>query len=270
MTRMIAVLCLAGSLAGAVHAREFEVRLLEGTVQNGVWGTAEFAVRVHESGLLGSVRVRGHELIRQAGRFHTSPVPPNSDSGAHAGTTPGHGSRGSTPAKPGTVTRDERGKRVFEFTYQVTSPEVLDRTPLCRVTQTVTITPNGEIHVVYDCEWVHTVRWHVFRVLLTFNEVACQNHDYLILTGERGQAGTLEPGPPTERRFGRRHFEQLSVSSDAGRFHIVWRDDTVSSFHWSKMVHLITRPPNVGRRHFVYRGHKARIAYSILLPVSQQ
>jgi len=251
-------------------AREFEARLLEGSERNGVWGTKEFQVHVNELGNLRRVKVGGKEIISQAAALYTSPKPPGSNKGIRTVQGEGYGKRGLTVEKPEMTTRDENGKRVFEFGLLVANQQVLDGRPLCRVSERVVITPTGEIHVRYDCHWLATVRWYMFAHLLMFEKEQCGSRDYLALAGDRTFAGTLEPGPVLERRIRFVKFEQLTIRTEVGPCHLVWHEEANCSFHWSKNIQLSFSPAAVPRRGFIYKGQKATISYSILLPVSQQ
>jgi len=265
MIRTLAILCLCSMPLAVGHARETEVRLLDGSEQNGTWGTDAFQIHVHQSGRLGSVKVGSLELIQQAGGFHASPVIPNSDKSARCVLKP------TDSGKPIMTSRNENSHRVFNFDYVVTADEILDGAALCRVRQKVTVTSGGEITVVYEYEWLQTVNWHVFRVLTKFNEAACQQHGYQILIGDQAYVGTLEPGPPAKQRFGRKLFDQLTIASDVGPFHFVWTEPAKSSLHWNQSVFLDMRPPRVDHRTAViYPDYKSTIAYRILLPVPQQ
>lgn len=263
-------LLIAGVLPHVAVAREFEVRLLEGNEQRGVWGTKEFQVHVNDLGNLRNVKVNGKEIIWQAAALYTSPKPPGSEKGVRTVQGEGYGKRGLTVEKPEMTTRDENGKRIFEFELLVANQQVLDGRPLCRVSERVVIAPTGEIRVRHDCHWLETLRWYMFAHLLMFDKEQCAKREYLALAGDRTFAGTLEPGPTLERRIRWVTFEQLTIRTEVGPCHLVWHEEANCSFHWSKNIQLTFSPAAVPRRGFIYKGQKATISYSILLPVSQQ
>jgi len=181
------------------------------------------------------------------------------------------GCRSTATVEPPTATRRaEKGRRVFEFEHLVSNKAVLDGAPLCRVNQRLVITPTGEIHVTYDCEWVRTVRWDSFLILMIFGKESCPGREYMAVAGERVFAGTLTKGPVSECRLRSIAFDQLTVRPEVGPCHVVWHEEANGTFTWSSGINLSFTPPAVPRRDFVYAGQRARLAYSILLPVSQQ
>jgi len=256
--------------AFAAGAREFEVRLLEGDEQNGIWGTAEFQVRVQATGIMRHLRVKGQELVWQAVALYTSPVPPGEKKGVRTVQGEGHGTRGLSVEPPVVSTRDERGKRVFEFEHLVSNKKVLEGRPLCHVLQKLIITPTGEIHVSYDCEWLHTLRWSSFQMYIVLDKERCGGREYMAIHDGQVKAGALEPGPAAERRIRFAKFEQLTIRPEVGPFHFVWDAEGNCSLHWPGSINLSVKPPCVPYRGFVYKGQKDRIAYRILLPVAQE
>ncbi|NOZ20024.1 MAG: hypothetical protein GXP25_02940 [Planctomycetes bacterium] len=254
-----------------VWARDFEVRLLKGTEKNGVWGTEEFQVSVNWAGTVRHVVVHGKELIWQAASLYTYPVPP--DGGPAPRTVQGESGldRGLSVAPPERECRDDNGKRVFLFRCKVSNRKVLDGKPLCDVRQRIVITPTGEIHVRYDFEWIETIRWNSFSLLIFPGKETVPNRDYVILVGDRVLSGklTLGKAAPGQKRI-RAQMDQFTVWSEVGPFHFVWQSKTNCSLTWQRQVQLSMTPPAVPRRDFVYKGQKDHIAYTILLPVSQQ
>ena len=277
MGRLSARTCAAIGLAAVVcllpcraQARAFEVRLLKGTEQNGIWGTDEFQVHVSSLGVLRHVKAHGKELIWQAAALYTSPLGPGQKKPPRTVQGEGVGARGLTVKPPQRTTRVENGVRIFEFEHLVANRKVLGGRDLCRVRQKITIRPTGEIHVVYDFEWLHTLRWRGFMLLAMFQKDTCRDREYTVIAGERIYAGKLEAGPITERRLRNVAIDQLTIRSEVGPFHHVWETKTDTSFYWGGGIQLNTTPSCVPYRGTVYQGQKGRIAYRILLPVSQQ
>lgn len=253
------------------QAREFEVRLLAGTEPDGIWGTKEFQVNVSALGLVRHVKVHDREVVWQAAALYTSPVPPGGTQGVRTVQGEGFGEQGLSVEPPRMLTRDEKGTRIFEFEILVASKKVLDGKPLCHVVQKLSITPTGEIHVSYDCEWLQTLRWDGFGLLVLLSEESCKGRDYMVITADQLMAGKLDPGPAAERQIRSLPFKQLTVRPEMGPFHFVWDAPAQCSLHWgSGQAQLHVNPPSVPYRSFIYQGQKDRIAYRILLPVSQQ
>ena len=269
-------LLLWGSAACAffscvTHAREFEVRLLNGTEQNGTWGTKEFQVNVSSLGVVRHVKVCDKEVIWQAVALYTSPVPPGGAEGVRTVQGEGMGERGLSVEPPRMVTRDENGSRIFEYEILVANKKVLDGKPLCKILQKLRITPNGEIHVFYDCEWLQTLRWDGFGLLMIFNEEQCNGRDYLVMTSDQIKAGKLDPGPAAERQIRSLRITQLTVRPEMGSCHFVWDAEAQCSFYWGgKQAQLHVDPPCVPYRGSIYQGQRDKLAFRILLPVSQQ
>ena len=277
MGRLSARTCAAIGLAAVVcllpcraQARAFEVRLLKGTEQNGIWGTDEFQVHVSSLGVLRHVKAHGKELIWQAAALYTSPLGPGQKKPPRTVQGEGVGARGLTVKPPQRTTRVENGVRIFEFEHLVANRKVLGGRDLCRVRQKITIRPTGEIHVVYDFEWLHTLRWGNFGQLVIFDEKNSAGRSFLILTDQRPYTGVLNPGPVTKNRVRHKTFEQLTIQPEVGPVHFVWREKANCSFHWPKRPQLQFKPQAVPYRGSMYKGTKGRLDYSILLPVSLQ
>lgn len=277
---MIVVECFARALivvslvacSVTVHARAFEVRLLEGNEQAGVWGTDEFSVAVNSQGLLRHVKVNGREIIWQAAALYTFPIPLEESKGVRTVQGEGHGERGLTVEPSRMQTRDERGRRVFEFDHLVASKKVLGGRPLCKVGQQVTILPTGEINVAYECEWLETLRWQTFQLLLMFDKGNCESRKFLAAAPDVLRVGKLDPGPRSGdvRQIRGVPFEQLTIRPEVGPVHFVWDEPSDCSFHWGTDVQLRIAPQSLPRRTPILKGRKARISYRILLPVLQE
>ncbi len=256
--------------AGPLWARAFEVKLLGGTERDGVWGTSEYQVRVTRFGSMRSLKVHGREIMSHAGALYTSPI---SSSGKPVRTVQGEGigARGLTIEEPERETYDRRGTRVFRFRHKVAKPNVLDGQTLCLVDQTLTLTPTGEISVVYDCAWVRTCRWNGFGVLMFFTPETVSDCPFMGLRGDRIFTGRLklDTVSVSDARL-REPLEQLTIRTRVGPVHIVWDAPLPTTFSWRKHVQLQTRPREISWRGRILRGVKGRIAYRILLPVSQQ
>jgi len=258
-------------LCAPVPAREFEVRLLSGTETDGVWGTVEFQLSVRSSGLVRELKIGERELIWQVAALYTHPVAPDGTEGVRTVQGEGYGERGLSLTPPAMRRRAEGGKRLFEFDHLVANKRVLDGAPLCRVLQTLTITPTGEVLVAYDFEWLETVRWHGFEMLLFLKSEPYRDQDFLVFAEGMVRSGKIEPGPPSERQVRSELFSQVSLQSVAGPVHFLWHEKSRCSFRWpGEELQLSMTPPCVPYRGFVYKGQKDRIAYRILLPVSQQ
>jgi len=272
MRRRIAIWLAACLILVSAEApgRAFRVRRIRGNRNSATWGTDEFEVTVNSLGVMRHVKVKGLELVWQAAALYTSPVPPGAKRGLRTVQGEGVGTRGLTVERPRMTTREEGGARVFEFEHYVANKKVLGGRRLCKVTQKLMIRPTGEIHVSYDFEWLHTLRWGSFMLLPMFQAKTCRDREYMILAGERVFTGRLEKGPVTQRRLRHIAFKQLTVRSDVGPFHFVWDTENKCSFHWGGGIQLSITPKSVPYRGVVYKGQKDRIAYRILLPVSQQ
>ena len=261
---------LFAGLAATALARDFEVRLLSGKPESGVWGTAEFQVTVDAAGCVRHVSVRGQEFMSQAAVLYTSPVPPGGTAGVRTVQGEGYGDRGLSLGPPTMTTRDRNGTREFEFEHVVASRKVLDGAPLCRVRQSVAISPLGEDAVVYECEWLRTLRWDGFSLLLLFREETCRDREFVVYSETQPATGRLEKGPATERQLRNRAFTQLTVRPEVGPLHLVWATASECSFHWGDSLQLHIGPKAVPYRGTTYAGQKDRIAYRLLLPVPLQ
>ena len=270
--RVVLAVCLCGAVGVGSPAwgREFEVRLLKGKAESGFWGTSEFRCHVNSLGVVRHVSVRGKKIFQQAVALYTRPFPPGAKRGIRVVQGEGFGARGLSVEAPKMTTRDEKGTRVFEFEHLVANKKVLNGKPLSKIHQKISITPTGEIHVTYDIEWLHTLRWGMFAQLLMYDIDAVAGREYLAIAGDRVYEGKLDPGPILKRRIRNVAFDRLTVRPEVGPVHVVWRAKTNGSFHWAKSIQLMFRPEIVPRRGFIYKGSKDRISYSILLPVSQQ
>ena len=183
----------------------------------------------------------------------------------------GYGKRGLTLDPPKVKTYEENGKRIFEYEHILGAKEIHGGRPLCKVRERLVITPTGEIHVVYDCEWLESLRWQTFSHLIIFNKKNCRDREYLVRVEDRFFTGKLEKGAATERRIRNLAFDQLTVRAEAGPVHFVWDEKAQCSFHWGGGISLSIAPKNWSYHHrTIYKGQKERIAYRILLPVSQQ
>jgi hypothetical protein len=167
-------------------------------------------------------------------------------------------------------TRDENGTRIIEFRHIIAKPHVLDGQPLCRVNQRLTIRPTGEISIVYDFEWLKTLRWTGFGLLLIFDDRPCRGREYLVRASGKYLAGRLAGESVEETRIRHMAFEQLTIRTDHGPVHVTWQADARCSMHWRTRPQLHISPPSTPHRGFIYQGMTDRIAYTILLPVSQQ
>ena len=274
VTRPAVCLALLGLfvLQGTAGARAFEVRLLEGNEQTGTWGTDEFRITVQASGLMRHVQVRGREIVDRLAALYTFPIPPGEAKGLRTVQGEGYGDRGLSMAAPTVTTRDEAGTRVFEFRHVVGNGKVLGGRALCNVVQRVAIAPTGEIHLTYDCEWLETLRWQSFQLLTFFDPVHCEDREFLLAADDLLRTGTLDPGPRSGdvRQVRGALFEQLTVRAEAGPVHFLWPEKSSDSFYWGKDIQLRSEPRDFPRREPVLKGRKARIAFRVLLPVSQQ
>ena len=258
---------LAILVPAAGFGRAFEVRLLKGTERDGLWGTDEFQVSVNSQGAMRRVAVRGKELVWQAAALYTSPVPPGTQSSVRTVQGEGVGERGLTVTPSPMDCRDEHGKRVFVFRHLVANKKVLDGKPLCQVDQRIVLTPTGEISVSYDCHWLHSLAWHGFDLLVLFPKEVIAGREFTLLIGDRVLTGRLTPGGAIAPHRVREPFTRLTIWSEAGPFHWVW--DVPSTCEFSP-PQLTIQPAAVAYRGIMFRGVKDRIAYRILLPVSQQ
>jgi len=144
---------------------------------------------------------------------------------------------------------------------------------LCRVQQTLRVTPTGEIDVLYDCEWLETLRWSSFMVLIIFDRPACGGTSYVGLeTNGTAHSGLLDPSSPGQggNRIRGAIFEQLSIRPASGPLHVVWPEPASCSLSWSRGIELRIEPQGLSRYGPIPRGHRARLNDRFLLPVSQE
>jgi len=249
--------------------REFEVRLLSGNERDGTWGTSEFEARVNAMGVVRNVKVQGKELIWQAAALYTSPVPPGGNEGIRVVQGEGSGERGLSVEPPTMECQADRGRRVWTFRHLVSSKKALEGQPLCEVIQKIAMTPTGEIEVTYDCHWLTTLRWHGFSLLMMFAKETIVGRDYVAFAGERALTGILSPSAPGEKRL-REELSQLTIRAEVGPFHFMFDAPCKTSLDWGASVQLQVSPKVVPYRGIIDKGSRDRIAYRILLPVSQQ
>ena len=261
------------ALQGTAGAGAFEVRLLEGDGERvGVWGTDEFRITVHSSGLMRHVQVHGVEIVDRLAALYTFPIPPGEDKGLRTVQGEGYGNRGLSMEAPAMTTRDDSGRRVFEFRHVVANKEALAGRPLCNVVQRLAITPTGEIDLSYECEWLETLRWQSFQLLTFFARAHVENRAFLLASEDLLRTGTLDPGPRSGdvRQVRWATLEQFTIRSEVGPVHFVWGERSNDSLYWGSDVQLRSEPLNLPRRAPVLRGRKAMVAFRLLLPVSQQ
>jgi len=263
---LLATACLL-FLSTVAFARAFEVRLLKGTEKDGIWGTDEYQVAVSWLGSMRNVTVGGKKLLYQAAALYTGPVPPGAQQGLRTVQGEGFGERGLTVQPPEMGCHDDHGRRVFTFRHLVANKKVLEGRPLCRVDQQIVLAPAGEISVRYDCQWLETIRWDGFSLLLFFEKEAIQGRDFLLVIDDRLVTGQLAAGQPIAERRIRESFTRLTVWSEVGPLHLVW--DAPANCELSP-PQLSIQPAAVPYRAVIYKGTKDTIQYRILLPVSQQ
>lgn len=261
---VVSSLCLVPAVG---LGRAWEVRLTKGTTQDGVWGTDEFQVAVSSLGVVRHVSLGGKELVWQAAALYTSPVPPGASEGLRTVQGEGIGDRGLTVVAPEVQCHEDHGRRVFDFRHLVANKKVLDGAPLCEVRQQVVLTPGGEISVSYDCQWLQTLRWNGFNLLVLFDKEALAGRDYLLLIGDRVVTGQLRPGQPIADSRIRDSFARLTIWSGVGPFHYAWEGRATCEL---TPPQLTIAPASVPYRGMVYKGVKDRMAYRILLPAAQQ
>lgn len=265
----ILVLLLSPCCLGA---RAFRVRQL-GDPTAHVWGTDEFEVTVTPLGLVRHIRVGGEELVWQGVSLYTFPYASATGDPIRTVQGEGYGDRGLSIIRPEMSHRDVDGTHVWEFDHQVAAKAVLDGQPLCRVHQRVSVTPTGEIDVTYDCEWLETLRWSSFMVLILFDKAACQGKSFLALeTEDLVHVGLLDSSTPGQggQRIRNVAFKQLSIRPAPGPFHVLWTEPADCSFHWTSSLELRVAPRGLPRHGPIPKGHRARIGYRFLLPVSQE
>ncbi len=269
---VLGVFVLALARPPPAGARAFEVRLLEGNESSGVWGTDEFRVTVRPSGLLRRVTVNGAEIIPRAAALYTFPIPRGGGTALRMVQGEGYGKRGLSVAPPKMTTRAEGGTRIFEFRHLVGNPALLDGRPLCKIEQRMIVTPTGEIDVSYDFEWLETLHWQSFMLLLFLSGEHCTNREFLLATDDLLRVGTLDPGPRggNLRQIRFLPFSQFTVRPEVGPVHFVWPIPARCSLYWGKDIQLRMEPRGLVRAKPILSGQKARIRYRVLLPVSLQ
>lgn len=272
MSRLLpAIVLVCVSLSGrAAHAREFRVRLLKGDERNGVWGTKEFQVHVSASGRLRYLKVGGREVLRQVAALYAFPKPPGSRRSVRL--IQGVASLEGRPclAPPKMATREVDGKRVFEFRFVVAHRKVLAARPLCDVRQRVEITPTGEIHVRYDLEWLQTLRWKTVTVILTADIRRSGIREFVAIAGDRVLIGPIRPSPAKNQRFRHWRLEQLTLKRQDDSCHLVVVERARCDLTAARGLVVQISPLGVARNGFIYKGQKAVLSYSILLPVELQ
>lgn len=256
-------LCL---LPAAAFGRAFEVRLLDGAEKQGTWGTDEYQVAVNSLGALRDVTVHGKKLLSLAA-LYTSPVPPGEQQGARTVQGEGMGQRGLTVERPEMQSYDDHGRRVFTFRHLVANTKVLEGRPLCRVDQRIVLAPGGEISVQYECQWLETIRWDGFSLLVFFEKDAIEGRDFLLAIDDRLVTGRLAAGRPIAEGRIREPFTRLTVWSECGPFHVAWDRPATCEL---TPPQLSMQSAAVGYRAVIYKDAKDTIQYRILLPVSQQ
>ena len=255
-----------------LHAREFAVRRI-GEKKANAWGTDEFQITVSPLGTIRHIRVGDTELVWQGAALYTFPYPIAGGKAIRTVQGEGYGKRGLSVEAPEVSERDVDGTHIWELTHLVATKAVLDGRPLCRVRQTLSVTPTGEIEVVYDCEWLETVRWSSFMVLIIIDKKACSGKPFLALEAEgTTHTGLLDKSSPGQggQRIRNVVFEQLSLRPAPGPVHVMWPEPAASSLYWSGGLELRTGPPGLSRNRPIPKGHRARLKYRFLLPVSQE
>jgi len=266
-TRALILALVALGVADVCHGRAFEVRLLKGDERNGTWGTDEFRVVVNPTGVLRNVTVHEKEIIWQAAALYTSPV---ASDGTSPRTVQGErwGQTGLSVEPPVMQAWADHGKRIFTFRHKVSNRKVYDGLPLCNVTQKMIITPTGEIHVSYDFEWLRTLRWNGFCLLVMFGKETIPGCEYLARVQDRFLGGRFTPGDGLNRL--RLPLEKLTIRTPVGLVHFLWDTKTNCTLNWAKGVTLSMSPPAAPYKNVIYKGQRDSIVYRILLPVSQQ
>lgn len=265
---VLVVVALAPPAAAGAH----RVRRL-GDERSQVWGTDEYEATVTPLGLVRHVKVRGVEVIWQAAALYTSPIPSGAEKGVRTVQGEGTGKRGLTVELPEVTLSEQNGSRVFEFRHLVSNRQVLEGRPLCRVLQTLVLTPTGEIRVTYDCEWLETVRWQTFLILILYDrDDVCRNRPFLSVTDDTVRTGVLEPGPlkPGVRQLRNLALKQFTVRPEMGPVHFMSDGTSRATISWASSIQLSLTPRDMPRRNPVLKGRRERIVYRILLPVSQQ
>jgi len=271
MARRCGIALLLIALGGPTAlGRAFEVKLLSGKENNGVWGTDEYEVRVDKFGTVRNLKLHGVLLMTQVARLYTAPVPRGGGRAPRTVQGEGVGKRGLSINPPTWETSVVKGKRVFRLHHEIAKPSVFDGVTLCHVDNAVTLTATGEISVVYDCRWVHTCRWNNFNVLLLFTDEAARGREFMGIQGDRIHAGRFMPSKDPIAARVRTSFDQLTIQTPEGPVHLMWDGPHNHTLSWAKHIQLTAKAPCVPYRGKVHRGTTGRIAYRILLPVSQQ
>jgi hypothetical protein len=262
-----------------LRARAFEVRPLD-PKNPAVWGTDEFQVSVDAIGCVSHVKVKGREVIWQAARLYTAPMPPGKTGGLRK--VQGEGpldKMGLSIDPPKTQNREEEGKRIFEYEHVLATRQVLDGRPLARVREKITVSPTGEIGVLYDCEWLETLAWEDFMHLVIFDGGSCQDREYVIKVKDRFYTGKPEKTPPAEHQLYGLPFDRFSIRTEVGPVHFVWEGESSCAFFPTCLgarpgggggPTMYIMPKSTPRHATCYKGQKDRLSYRILLPVSQQ
>ena len=267
VTCRVMLFALLSALAVSVClGRDFEVKLISGSDEAGVWGTTEYEVAVNKAGVMRYLKVRGHELVWQAAALYTSPIPAGSEKGIR--TVQGEGGWGKTTRL---LCADRKGVRTFRFRHILAKPAILKGQVFCEIDQTIVLTPTGEVSVQYDCLWPRTCRWRSFGVLMFFSLDTMRGCRYMGLRGEQVFTGLLKAAgsSPSAARL-REPLDQLTIWSPEGPVHLIWHSPPKLSFGWLKHIQLHVRCPRAPYRGTIYKGTSDTIAYRVLLPVSQQ
>ncbi|MBT3381805.1 MAG: hypothetical protein HN742_05660 [Lentisphaerae bacterium] len=255
-----------------LHGREFQVRRI-GEPKANLWGTDEFQMKVTPLGTVRHIRVGDQELVWQGIALYTFPYAPGGKKPVRTVQGEGYGSRGLSVEAPDVSDRDIDGTHVWELTHLVATKTVLGGRPLCRVKQTLRVTPTGEIGVLYDCEWLESIRWSSFMVLIIFDKPACSGKSYLAMEEEgTTHTGFLDSSSPGQggHRIRNAVFDQLSIRPDVGPLHVVWPEPATCALQWSRGIELRIEPRGLPRYGPIPKGHRARLNYRFLLPVSQE
>ncbi len=253
------------SRAGAADLRQLDPANPE------IWGTDDFQLAISNQGTIRAVQVKGKEVIAQALALYTFPVPPGTEKSVRCVQGEGFGA-GPGGEQPKPQVREEDGKRIFEYDRVIGTSQILEGHPLCKVHEQLIVTPKGEIHVLYEFEWMETVRWDSFGQFIMFNEENCRDREYQIKVKEQFFTGKLDNGPITERQIRFMPFDQLTIRTDLGPVQYVWEAPSQASFYWATgLIQLHIAPPIVPTTPgSIFKGQKDRMAFRILLPVPQQ
>ena len=263
-----ALLALAVA-AGPARAAGPRVRLLNGKETDGVWGTDAFRVSVNSLGLIRDVRVGGKQLVARS-MLYAYPLRPGTGKLVRSIQGARLGPQALTVLKPKAVSRDEGGRRVLEYTHLVANRDLLGGRPVCKVVQRVAITPAGEIHVSYDCEWLVSLRWEGFFTLTFFAQKEFRGREYTAFAAERVLKGRMDPTAKGARRTPYLTLEQLTLQTEAGPLHVTFEGKYRCAADWTRDVYLYVTPRMTrGKNVTIYKGQKTRMAYRFLLPVTR-